>query len=60
MSGQHVTFVVHGVPSDSLAICYVGIHGNSLIRDVSPETTVEIQAGDTHTLQIEHIRPEYT
>ena len=60
MPGQYVTFVAHGVPSDSLTICNVSINGNRYIRDLSPETTVEIPAGETRTIQVEHIRPEFT
>ena len=36
MSGQYVTFVVHGVPSESLSVYNVSINGNSFIRDISP------------------------
>ena len=59
MAGQYVTYVIHGVPTDSITICSVGVFGNSLIRDIQPVTTVEILAGKTHTLQVEHIRPEF-
>ena len=60
MSGQYVTFVIHGIPTSDLTLCNVGVIGNSLIRDISPETRVEIPAGETHTMKVEHIRPEYT
>ena len=60
MSGQYVTFVAHGVPSISITVCTVSINGNRYIRDISPETIVEILAGETQTMQVEHIRPEFS
>ena len=59
MPGQYVTFVIHGVPSESLSVCNISINGNSFIRDISPETTAEITAGEKHIMQVEHIRPEH-
>ena len=59
MSGKYVTFVARGVPSRKTSICNVGIFGNRYIREISPETIVEILAGVTHTLQVQHIRPEF-
>ena len=50
MSGQYVTFVIYGIPSTDLTLCNVGVIGNSLIRDTALETTVEIPAGETHTM----------
>ena len=59
MPGQYVTFVANGVPIQSITICNVGIFGNSFVRVISPETIVEILAGETHILKVEHISPEY-
>ena len=59
MSGLYVHFVAHGVPSFKMGICNIAIFGNSFVRDISPETTVEIPAGETHTLKVEHIKAEY-
>lgn len=50
MPGQHVTFVANGVPTDEISICNMGIFGNNFIRDIPPETLVEIPAGETLTL----------
>ena len=59
MTGEYVTFVARGVPSANLSLCTVGIFGNSFVRDISPETTVEIPAGERHTLKVEHIKAEH-
>ena len=60
MPGQYVTFEIHGVPTSALVICNVGVLGNNFIRDTPSDTTVGIAAGKTHTIKIEHIRPEFT
>ena len=52
--------MAHNVPDDFVALCNLGVFGNNYIRNVQPETTVEILAGEKRTLQIEHISAEHT
>ena len=52
--------MAHNVPSDFVALCNLGVFGNNYIRNVQPETTVKIIAGEKRTLQIEHISAEYS
>ena len=49
MAGQYVTFVAHGVPSEALSVCNLGVFGNSLVRDTPPESKVEIFEGEVFT-----------
>ena len=60
MTGQYITIVAHGVPTVDLSLCNLGVFGNVHTREIDVETTIEIQAGDTHTMQVEHIRGKYT
>ena len=51
--------MIRGVPSENVTVCSVGVFGNNYIRDVAAVTIVEIPAGETHIVQIEHVRAEY-
>ena len=51
-----MTIVTRSIPTKNIFICSLAISGNSFVRDISPVTTVEIPAGETHTIQVEHIR----
>ena len=50
--------MARGIPLTRIGVYNLGLFGNRFVRDVSPATAVEIQAGETHIMKIEHIRAE--
>lgn len=59
MTGTHVSFVSNGVPSETTSICHVGIFGTRFTRETDFQTSIEIEAGDLHSIQIEKVRAVY-
>ena len=56
MSGTYTHIVFTDVPLVDMSICNVGIFGTFFYRENLPESTVEIPAGNTLTLEVEHIK----
>ena len=58
LEGRYVFFVSQNVPDGSFDICHVGIFGTRYLRDQTIESSVTVQAGDSYTMNIDHIYSE--
>ena len=57
MSGRYTFFVATVVPSVEVSICTIAVFGvPSYVRDVTLADSIEIMAGNSETLSVEHVR----
>ena len=60
LSGEYIHLVVQGtLPTNTITACSLGIFGTAYFREQELEATIQIIAGETRTLQVEHIQAEY-
>ena len=60
MSGMYTFYVARTIPTESVTLCDTAVIGTAFIRDEPLADTIEVQAGETATLSVPHVRAQDT